>query len=103
MSHLDIVYYDAAYKGGAEGIDAEASIDASVAVSAIKIRSRFDVNDDGVVSLADVDAVRRYLGAAAVGGAWASEAAGRCDLNADGYVQIDDLTAIMAKYELTVA
>jgi hypothetical protein len=99
LSHLDIVYYDAAYEGGAEGIDATTGIAASVASVALTIKSRFDVNGDGLLNLADVNAVRQYLGYAAVGGVWASEAAGRCDLDGSGAIDMEDLTQIIAKYE----
>jgi hypothetical protein len=101
LTHLSIDYYDDAWKGGLEGIDADAAISASYARAIMRAFSRFDVNRDGSVTLADVDTVRFYLGAAKSGGAWASEIIARCDLakDAEDRIDINDLTQAMAKYE----
>jgi hypothetical protein len=99
LSHLDI----ARGAGGGEPELADAGIDASVAVTALRIYSRFDINRDGAVTLVDVDIARAGLGARrAPDGSWESERLGRCDLDGNSIVEIADLTLAMAKYESTV-
>jgi hypothetical protein len=101
LSHFDAVYYDAAYKGGDAGIDADARIGQAAASQALLAVSRYDVNRDGLVTLADVNQVRQYLGAAQ-GDPWA-EAAAQCDVAAPaGVIDLADLTAVMAAYEAQV-
>jgi hypothetical protein len=99
LSHLDIAYSD----GGGKEMLADADIAVSVAVTALKAYSRFDVNRDGAVTLVDVDIVRASLGAQrGQDGAWATERAGRCDFDGNGVIEIADLTCAIAKYELAV-
>ncbi|MDR1438808.1 MAG: hypothetical protein LBJ10_01980 [Clostridiales bacterium] len=109
-SHLDI--YCAV--GGADGILADVTIDPSAAAALVAVYSRFDINRDGKVDLADVDIVRRSLGkAAGDGGVWESELLARCDLGGgyydedgnelpDGAVGVADLTLALARYEREV-
>ncbi|MDR1439202.1 MAG: FIVAR domain-containing protein, partial [Clostridiales bacterium] len=108
MTHLDIVYYDPAYKDGLEGINASAGVSPAVASEAIIFASRYDVNADGRVDLLDVNKVRENLGKTAVDGVWTPEDIGRCDLGGDdgaqpdGAISLVDLTLMIAKYEATV-
>ena len=55
LSHIDIVYYDGS------SIDADVYIDPSVAAAYLYYYSLYDINRDGLVTLADVDIVRRNL------------------------------------------
>jgi hypothetical protein len=100
LSHFDAAYYDPAYQGGNAGYDADASVDAAAATVEATFRSRFDVNGDGKVTLADVNQVRQYLGTASADAAWA--AAATSDLAANGVIDLADLTLIIAAYEATV-
>jgi hypothetical protein len=96
LSHLDIVY---AESGGEDAL-ADADIAASVATTALKVYSRFDVNRDGAVTLVDVDIVRVSLGIRKrQDGSWTPERAGRCDFDGSGVIDIADLTLAIARYE----
>jgi hypothetical protein len=107
LTHFDAVYYDAAYEGGAVGIDAKTAIFQGEAAQAISIVDKFDVNRDGKVTLADVNQVRQYLGESAAAG-WSNDAARLSDIGGvggagpDGVVDLADLTLIIAAYEATV-
>jgi hypothetical protein len=99
LSHLDIVYEG----GDGEAAIANTAIGASVAVTALRVYSRFDINRDGAVTLVDVDIVRSNLGKRRAGdGTWESERVGRCDLSGDGEIGIADLSLAIAKYEADV-
>jgi Mg-chelatase subunit ChlD len=100
VSRFNAVYYDAAYLDGEVGIDADAWIQTAVATQAITVKSKYDVNGDDKITLADVNQVRQYLGAASP--SWAAAAA-VCDLDGDGAVGLADLTLMMAKYEAVVS
>jgi hypothetical protein len=121
LGRFDAVCYPSGeFEGGAA--DVAATVSPASATAAIRFRSRFDVNLDGAVTLRDVDAVRYHLGLAAGGdgengggggngvddengesggggASWPSALAGRCDLNGDGAIGIEDLTLVIAKYE----
>jgi hypothetical protein len=97
LSHADVAYYDAAVGGGAGGVDADVTVRPSVATTAQSYKSRFDVNGDGAVTLADVNQVRQYLGTASADAAWA--AAATSDVAANGVIDLADLTLIIAAYE----
>jgi hypothetical protein len=99
LSHLDIAYTES----GGEAAIADTGIDASVATTALRVYSRFDINRDGAVTLVDVDIVRASLGKRrADDGTWESERAARCDFDGNGVIEIADLTCAIAKYEATV-
>ncbi|MDR1061180.1 MAG: hypothetical protein LBL83_08240 [Clostridiales bacterium] len=112
LGKLDIVFYDSGFENGETGIQAIERIAPPAASALVLIRSRFDVNLDGEVTLLDVNMVRQNMGAAADGqGSWPSEAAMRCDLGGDdvsepgsdlpdGRIDARDLTLAMAKYML---
>lgn len=100
LTRLNFTYYDDGYMEGKAGIDADTAISSPYARTLVRVASRFDVNRDGAVTLADADAVRYYLGAAKTGDAWESDILARCDLAANGVIEIDDLTQVLAKYEL---
>ncbi|MDR1061105.1 MAG: family 16 glycosylhydrolase [Clostridiales bacterium] len=97
LNKLEATYWD-----DGEPIDAEAAIERAVATSAVRAVSRYDVNRDGAVTLADVDAVRFSLGKRAADddwGAWPITAL--CDFDGSGEIDIADLTRAIAKYEST--
>jgi hypothetical protein len=98
LAHFDAVYYDPAVGGGIVGVDAVESIDPAKAVVEVFTRGKYDVNGDGAVTLADVNAVRQYLGKDAA----SSAAAKAADIDGDGAVTLADLTLIIAAYEATV-
>jgi hypothetical protein len=110
LGKLDIVFYDSGFENGETGIQAIERISPPAASALVLIRSRFDVNLDGEITLLDVNLVRQNLGAAADGqGNWPSEAAMRCDLGGDdvsepgkdlpdGRIDTRDLTLVIAKY-----
>jgi hypothetical protein len=100
LSHADAVYYDPAVGGGAVGLDAEVTVSPAAAAVAASYRSRFDANGDGKVTLADVNAVRQYLGSAQGGAGWAEAAS--ADVDGDLAVGLADLTLVIAAYEATV-
>jgi beta-glucosidase-like glycosyl hydrolase len=98
ISHLDITYD---IEPGV-GAVANATIQPAAAASVAQLFSWYDVDRDGGVTLADVDAVRRRLGAEQGGGAWGDPADARCDLDESGGIDIADLTLVIAKYESLV-
>jgi hypothetical protein len=99
LGHADVAYYDAAYQGGKAGLDADVTISPAVASTLSEYVSKYDVNGDGKVTLADVNAVRQYLGVAAS----ASAAADAADIDDSGAVDLVDLTLIIAAYEAAVS
>jgi len=101
LVHFEAVHYGAA-AGAGSGLDAATAIVAPRAVVQAAFVSKFDLTGDGKVTLADVDWVRRHLGASQ--GAPASWTAGAkaSDLDADGEVGLADLTLIIAAYEATI-
>jgi len=106
LSHFDAVYYDASYEGGEVGIDADAAIYKAAATETVRFFVKYDVNHDGQVTLADVNAVRQCLGEAGAGG-WANDLAKACDVTGeagepDGAVDLLDLTVVIAAYEATI-
>jgi uncharacterized repeat protein (TIGR02543 family) len=112
LSHFDAAYAEPGADGALVSKDADAAIAASVATVAVTFHSRFDVNRDGKVTLADVNQVRQYLGASEAAG-WPSDAAKASDIGSDGAgpfaggpdgaVTLEDLMLVMAAYEATVA
>jgi hypothetical protein len=102
MSHAAVACYDAAIGGVEVGIDADVTIHPAAAATLASYWTKYDVNRDGKVTLADVNAVRQYLGSAASGGAWSPAAAGWADITQDGAVDFADLTLVIAKYESVV-
>ncbi|MDR1060399.1 MAG: DNRLRE domain-containing protein, partial [Clostridiales bacterium] len=99
LTRLKFAYYDSEYKDGEESVEANAKISAPYASALARVFSRFDVNLDGKVTLADVETVRFYLGQQKTDGAWASEIIARCDLDPDDRIEIADLTLALSKYE----
>ncbi|MDR1439397.1 MAG: hypothetical protein LBJ10_05120, partial [Clostridiales bacterium] len=103
LSHFGAASYPSGSLGGFS-VDAITSIRPRAATVATRFISRFDINLDGAVTLADVEAVRRHLGVSAdAGGAWPSEIAERCNLGgADETIDVEDLSLAIAKYESTI-
>jgi hypothetical protein len=99
LKHIDISYNDSAYP--AHPIDADVSIEKSVAAAWINYYSVYDVNRDGKVTLADVDLVRRNMGKDPTDPA-ASVLVKRSDVNRDGKIDLLDLAAIIGAYEGTL-
>ena len=58
LDHIDISYEDASGKP----VDSDVYINPSVAAAYIYYFSKYDINRDGKVTLADVDLVRRSIG-----------------------------------------
>jgi arabinan endo-1,5-alpha-L-arabinosidase len=106
LSHYDVSYYDDSWQGGLVALKADETIYPAVAAVMFTWRSRFDIDLDGSVTVADVSAVRQYLGTAK-GAGWESDYIARCDLGGsggaddlpDGVIDTKDLTLIIAKYE----
>jgi hypothetical protein len=101
LNHIDI-----SYEGdGGDPVDAEVTINPSSAAAYIYYYSKYDVNRDGKVTLADVDLVRRFLGKDDTMPEWhANILIRRSDVAepANGVIDLADLAAIIAAYEATL-
>jgi hypothetical protein len=104
----EIDYYDTAAATGDIRI-AHGRATPSYATTLFEIMSRFDINADGSVNSADIEAVRNLLGAYKLGGVWymganplsAADAAraARANLEDDASIDGVDLTLIKAAWE----
>ena len=100
LTALEVTYYDKDYMDGESPLQAIAKIDPASTSTVYALYSMFDLNDDGILTLLDVEIVRRNIGKSTdpdVNPDWLT--ARRSDLNSDGKVDIEDLLLILAKYE----
>jgi hypothetical protein len=94
LGHLDITYFDGTV------IDADVKIINSVAGAWVNYYSKYDINRDGKVTLADVDIVRRNLGKNTASPDWNTTLVQRCNLVAPfTSIGLLDLQEIIAAYE----
>jgi hypothetical protein len=111
LNRMDAILYDSSYENGEKAFQAVEHISVAVASEMVFITSRFDVNLDGEVTLLDVEMVRRNLGKKAnADGTWDDPILERCYVSGvdkpDAPIKeitIDDLTAVLAKYEWTLS
>jgi hypothetical protein len=95
LNHIDITY-----GANSPPADANVRIYPTVGVAWINYFSKYDVNRDGKITLADVDLVRRNMGKSeSASPDWSSPLVHRCDLNGDKKIDFLDLAIIIGAYE----
>jgi hypothetical protein len=99
LGHIDITY-----NGNGAPVDADVDIVVSVAAAWINYFSRYDINRDGKVTLADVDLVRRNMGKTSASPDWGNPLVHRCDvaIPKNNVIDMADLLTIIAAYEATL-
>jgi hypothetical protein len=95
LYHIDISYFEGA---NGDPIDADVAISPISAGAFIRYYSKYDINRDSAITLADVDLVRRHISPDPIPPG-ATEIHKRCDLNGDGFVKLDDLALMITAYE----
>ena len=98
LSHIDVSYND-----GAKLAVANVLFSSPVGTSWIYYFSAYDIDRNGAVALADVDAVRRNIGKDSSMPQWDDIAVRRCDLNGDRKIDFLDLVVMISKYEDALA
>ena len=97
LDAIEVTYYDEGYFSGEVPLLAAATIENPSVEVNYWIGTIFDVNEDGKVTLLDVEYVRRAIGKNMSSPDWYDYIL--CDINRDFKVDVDDLLMILIKYE----